>query len=125
VWPARSVGGPPTTLPRELLGYADLNADGYINQADIDLLADAILGLPIATQPRPLTSEPASGASEVGVTVRPRVYFPKPIIPATLNSNNFYASFAGGKLPARIVPAGDGRFAWLFFETNMPNASQI
>ncbi len=112
-------------LAPPLRGYADVNGDGYINQADADMLADAILGIPITAQPKALIAEPASGASEVGVTVRPRVYFPKPIIPATLNSNNFYASFAGQKLPAHIVPANDGTFAWLFFETNMPNASQI
>lgn len=89
--PASSTG----ILPVELRGYADVTGDGTIDQRDIDMLADAILGIPIPTRPRPIISEPASGASEVGVTVRPRVYFPKPIIPATLNSNNFYASFAG------------------------------
>src|SRR6266850_1222830 len=112
-------------LSRELLGYADVNGDGYINDADVDMLADAILGIPITTRPRPIVAEPGSGASEVGVTVRPKVIFPKRIIPSTLNSNNFYASFAGRKLPARIVPANDGSFAWLFFETSMPSASQI
>ncbi len=123
------VGVPPAgssgILPVGLRGYADVNGDGYLNQADVDMLAAAILGTPISTRPKPLLAEPGSGASEVGVTVRPRVYFPKPIIPATLNSNNFYASFAGRKLPARIVTANDGTFAWLFFVTNMPNASQV
>jgi len=95
------------------------------DQRDVDMLAQAILGTPITTQPRPILAEPASGASEVGVTVRPRVYFPKPITPSTLNSNNFYASFAGRKLPARIVPANDGTFAWLFLDPSMPSASQI
>jgi len=61
----------------------------------------------------------------VGVTVRPKATFPIPVITATLNSNNFYASFAGKKLPAAIVPANDGTFAWLFFDPPMPNASQI
>ena len=113
------------TLALPLRGYADLTGDGYINQADVDLLANAILGIPITTVLRPLIAEPSSGASEVGVTVRPRVYFPKPILPGTLNSNNFYASFAGRKLPARIVPANDGTFAWLFLDPPMPSASQI
>jgi len=123
---AQSAGSPTNDLlPRLLLGYADVNGDGYLNEKDVDRLADAILGIAITTQPKPLVSEPASGSSEVGVTVRPKVIFPKPIMPSTLNSNNFYASFAGRKLPARIVPANDGSFAWLFFETNMPNACQV
>ena len=114
-----------TPLANNLRGYADVNGDGYLNHADVTVMENAILGLPITTVPRLLLAEPGGGASEVGVTVRPRVYFPKPIVPATLNSNNFFASFAGRKLPARIVPANDGTFAWLFFETNMPNASQV
>src|SRR5262249_17454539 len=112
-------------LPVPLLGFADVNGDGRIDRADVDLLADGVLGLPILTQPRPLLAEPASGSSEGGVPVRPRVYFPKPIIPATLTADHFYASFAGQKLPARIVPATDGTFAWLFLETNMPSSAQI
>src|SRR6266446_10801607 len=64
VAPAGSTG----ILPVELRGYADVNGDGYINQADVDILADAILGIPITTQPKALIAEPASGASEVGVT---------------------------------------------------------
>jgi hypothetical protein len=95
-------------LPVELRGYADFNGDGVIDRTDAELLADAILGLPVITQPRSFSSEPAAGASEVGVTVRPRVYFPKPIVPATLNGNNLYASALGQKLPARIVPSTDG-----------------
>src|SRR5262249_6388215 len=66
-------------LPASLRGYADVTGDGYINQADVDMLANAILGIPIPTRPRPIVSEPAGGASEVGVTVHPRVFFPKPI----------------------------------------------
>src|SRR5437868_13799261 len=67
------------TLAPELRGYADVNGDGYLNAADVDMLVDAILGVPITTKPKPLIAEPASGPSTVGVTVRPRVYFPKPI----------------------------------------------
>src|SRR5213075_835469 len=44
---------------------------------------------------------------------------------STLNSSNFYLSFAGSKLPATIVPAHDGTFAWLFPTQNLPGASLI
>jgi len=112
-------------LPPELLAYADVNEDGYINDADVTMLADAILGIPPPINTRPVTIEPASGSQDVGVTVRPKVSFPRPIDVATINSNNFFASFAGNRLPATIVPASNGTLAWLFFHQPMPNASQI
>ncbi len=88
-------------------------------------LRDAILGTPIPVNTRPVALEPATGSSEVGVTVRPKAIFPKPIDIATLNSNNFYATFAGRRLAATITPANNGTFAWLFFHEPMPNASQV
>ncbi len=68
---------------------------------------------------------PTAGASEVGVTVRPQVFFSKTVDPATLNANNFFAKGPDGqKLPATIVPANDATFAWLFFAAPMAGASQ-
>ena len=117
-----------TSLLSPLLApYADINQDGVVAQADIDLLAQAVLGL-YALPPLPAKAvrlEPSAGASEVGVMVRPKVTFQKPVITASLNSNNFYATFAGQKLPAVITPANDGTFAWLFFASPMPSASQL
>lgn len=86
-------------------------------------MANLILEIPIPS--KSVAFEPANGSSEVGVTVRPKATFPRPVDVSTLNSNNFYASFAGRKLPARIVPAPNGTFAWLFFDPPMPNASQV
>ena len=103
--------------------FADLNGDSFVNETDIDLLADLILGLPLPT--KPVSLEPANGASEVGVTDRPKVIFPRPVDVSTLNSNNFFASFSGQRLRATIVPANNGTFAWLFFDPPMANASQI
>jgi hypothetical protein len=112
-----------TLLAATNLPLADVNGDGLIDQSDVDALASLILGIPIP--PAPVTLDPAHGASEVGVTVRPKAVFPRPVNVSTLNSNNFYASFAGTKLPATIVPASNGKFAWLFFNPPMPNASQV
>ncbi len=78
-------------LDPQLRGYADVNGDGYVNQADVAMLADAILGIPITSQPRPIIPEPSPGASEVASPCALKVTFPKPIIPPTLNLNNFYA----------------------------------
>src|ERR1044072_1463302 len=37
-------------LPLQLRGYADVTGDGRLDQSDIDLLADAVLGIPLATR---------------------------------------------------------------------------
>ncbi len=69
---------------------------------------------------------PASFASEVGSTFRPQVFFSRPVDPTSLNAANFYATdTTGAKLPATIVPAQDGSFAWLFFPNPMPGASTV
>lgn len=80
---------------------------------------------PTPFRPLFVALEPATGSCDVGVTVRPKAMFPKPIDLATLNSNNFYATFAGRRLAATITPANSGTFAWLFFHEPMPNASQV
>ena len=64
---------------------------------------------------------PTAGASEVGVTVRPQVFFSKAVEPATLNAKGP----DGQKLPATILPANDATFAWLFFTAPMPGASLV
>ncbi len=69
---------------------------------------------------------PLDGAEDVGSTFRPQVVFSRPVDPASLNADNFFATGPNGaKLPANIVPAADGRFAWLFFADPMPGGSRI
>jgi hypothetical protein len=68
---------------------------------------------------------PLDGATEVGVSYRPQIFFSQPVNPATLTTNNFYASFGGQPMPANIVPANDGSFAWLFFKQPMPSGARV
>jgi hypothetical protein len=68
---------------------------------------------------------PADGAVDVGVTFKPKVTFSKPVDPASLNDSNLFLSFSGQKLPARIVPANDGTFAWLFPQAPLPGATRL
>ena len=69
---------------------------------------------------------PLNGAVDVGTTYRPQVFFSRPVVPSSLTSANFYATGPSGvKLPAKIVPSGDGSFAWLFFTQPMPSSSRI
>ncbi len=68
---------------------------------------------------------PLDGATEVGVTVRPQVFFSEPVDATTLSADNFFAEAAGVDLGASIVPANDGSFAWLFFKQSMPGDTRV
>ncbi len=69
---------------------------------------------------------PLPGSRDVGSTFRPQVFFSRPVNPASLNSTNFFATdTTGATIPATIVPAQDGTFAWLFFNEPLPGASTI
>lgn len=112
-------------LSPELALRADVNEDGVVDDRDIDLVVAAILGQPIPQQIAKVSFEPATASQEVGVTVRPKAIFPKAVNVATLNSNNFFATQGGRRLPATIRPSDSGSFAWLFFHEPMPNAATI
>ena len=69
---------------------------------------------------------PVDGSDEIGTTYRPQVYFTRAVETSTLNANNFYATnSAGQKIPATIVPAMDGSFAWLFFDSPLPGGATV
>lgn len=68
---------------------------------------------------------PLDGATEVGVTFRPQVFFSEPVNPTTLTSGNFFGSAAGTPVEANIVPANDGTFAWLFFKQALPGGTRV
>ena len=79
------------------------------------------LGLPVLPQFNVTSFTPTAMSEDVGVTFRPQVYFSRPVDPASLNANNFYATdTTGAKVGATIVPASDGSFAWLFFTQPLP-----
>ena len=80
-----------------------------------------------ATIPFAVTSvTPGGGATDVGTTVRPKVLFSRPVRVSSLKAENFFATDSAGiKLSANIVPAQDGSFAWLFFQSPMPGGSTI
>ncbi|HQU41646.1 MAG TPA: Ig-like domain-containing protein, partial [Pirellulales bacterium] len=86
------------------------------------------LGFSLASAiPLSLTNfTPQIGSGDVGVTYRPQVFFSRAIDTSTLTAADFYATdTTGAVVPATIVPAGDGTFAWLFFTNPMPGASTI
>jgi hypothetical protein len=61
------------------------------------------------------TATPADATIDVGTTFRPQVFFSRPVNATTLNANNFFATGPdGAKLPATIVPGGEGNFCMAF-----------
>ena len=68
----------------------------------------------------------ADGAVDVGTTQRPQVMFSRAVNAATLTPASFYATGADGTvLSTTIVPATDGSFAWLFFNSPMPGGAHV
>ncbi|WP_413925129.1 Ig-like domain-containing protein [Candidatus Accumulibacter phosphatis] len=116
----------------EALTYGDLDvgshalvltardAAGNLATLTRTLVVDALAPLTVTS----LT--PTDGSDDVGVTVRPQVRFSRAVDAATLTAESFFATGPDGStLAATIVPANDGTFAWLFFTTPMPGASQV
>ncbi len=96
------------------------DAAGLVASHQISVVLNAPIPFSIASV------SPAAGSIDVGSTVRPQVFFTRPVNPTTLSQNNLYLTGPNGqKLPARIVPASDGSFAWLFLEQPMPGGSRI
>ena len=65
------------------------------------------LTLPTAIPLTVTSVTPSAGSSDVGVTVRPKVTFSRPIDTTTLNSSNFYATDTTGNEAARHDRAVD------------------
>jgi hypothetical protein len=72
------------------------------------------------------------GASDVGVTYRPKVTFSRPVDPATFTSSSFYATdgtyatdASATKVAANILPTADNTAAYLLFTNPLPGASTI
>jgi hypothetical protein len=102
------------------LVLAAKDAAGNAAQSSLEFSMAAAIPLTVSS------FTPADGSSDVGVTIRPEVFFSRPIDVSTLNSGNFFATDPSGNvLHTNIVPAVDGTFAWLFFTSPVPGASTI
>lgn len=111
------------TTPSFTLDLQVTDAGGLSDTAKITInLNDVNEGIQPFTL---IATNPLSGATEVGTTFRPQIFFSEPVDTSTLNNNNFFASLSDQKIAATIVPANDGAFAWLFFNNPMPDASVI
>ena len=109
---------------------ADVDLNGENDLVDLSLTGINFRGT--SPQEAPLNElatvsahTPLDGGVNVGVTVRPQVFFTKPVVPFSVDTGNLYATFGGQRLPAAVVPANEGGFAWLFLQEPMPDSSRV
>jgi len=111
-------------LSNEMAVFADVNQDGTVNNLDVDMVVDAILGLadlPAFPLARILDTSPANGETGVAVTRETIIRFTQPLSDDTLiTTTNLYATFAGRKLLSRVDLSSDRRKVTLFYLENLP-----
>ena len=108
--------------------YLDLDDNGVIDQADIQLLQNAILGLnalPSLPTLHITEASPANGEELVSPARTVILRFDREIEPATLNATNFYLIANGARLPGRIEVSSTRRFATFFPSNNFPASTEI
>ena len=116
-------------LPNELAVFADVNQDGLVNQTDVDLIADAIVGfsalpeVPLATIHE---SSPSHGDTGVAITRETVFRFTQPLAANTLlTTASLYAEFGGRKLLSRCELSSDRKTATLFYLENLPGSARV
>jgi hypothetical protein len=116
-------------LPPELRPLADLDGDGAIAPADVDLFLAEILGV---NEPRDLPlstlrfTSPETGRRGVAVTRETIVHFTIPLAPdSLLDIGHFHAEFGGQRILSRVELAGDRAKATLFHLEPLPANARI
>lgn len=116
-------------LSSNLVLFADLNQDGFVNQADADQLAHAIAAgesLPDLPRARIRDSSPQDGESNVALTRETILHLTQPlatdqiVLPGSL-----YAEAQGRRLLARGEISTDRRTLTLFYQENLPPNAQV
>ena len=108
------------TIGAHTLTVSALDAAGNSSSATIDFTLDELIPFTIQNV------TPTPGSVDVGSTFRAQIFFTRAVDTVTLNQFNFHARTASGAIiPANIVPAADGSFAWLFFTNPLPGGSTI
>jgi hypothetical protein len=116
-------------LSTNLVPFADINQDGYVNDLDVSFLADAILGfrsLPLLPLTTVRQTSPANNESGVAVIRETILYFSAPLsVSAVIGTNQLYAVSGGRRLLTRIELATDRRKASLFYLEPLPGSSRV
>jgi len=118
-----------TYLSSQLTFFADMNQDGSVNQTDIALLSDVILGVapfvdfPLATIRQ---TSPAAGEQNVAVTRETIFRFSQPLATNTfLGPQHIYAAFGGRRLLSRVELSSDHLTVTLFYLENLPGSARV
>ncbi|HKQ39599.1 MAG TPA: Ig-like domain-containing protein, partial [Verrucomicrobiae bacterium] len=116
-------------LPNDLAVFADVNQDGLVNQTDVDLIADAIVGfstLPEVPLAAIYESSPSQGDTGVAITRETVFRFTQPLAANTLlTTSNLYAEFGGRRLLSRCELSSDRKTATLFYLENLPGSARV
>ncbi|NBD38757.1 MAG: hypothetical protein GVY10_09325, partial [Verrucomicrobia bacterium] len=109
--------------------FADVNEDGSLDRQDVDKLIEVILERDsIASIPllRPSGSSPIAGEAGVALTRETVVRFSLPLgDTVVLDTNDFYATFAGEKILSRVEISSDRMKASLFYLENLPDSARV
>lgn len=108
--------------------FADLNKDGFINDADRDELIKEILQtrtpetLPLASV---RFTSPFAGESNIALTRETILQFTIPLsLGATLDTTRFHADFGGVKILSRVELSADRKKATLFYLEPLPASAR-
>ncbi|MFO1497585.1 MAG: dockerin type I domain-containing protein [Verrucomicrobiota bacterium] len=116
-------------LATNLSFYADLNQDGFVNQADGTILANIVLGLqPLSDFPftHVRDTSPENGESDVALTRETILRFTAPLASdLVLDKDTLYAEANGRRLLSRIEVSTDRRTMTLFYLENLPSNAAV
>ena len=109
--------------------FADVNSDGLLNEADVELLVDLVLEKTTLTDvpfARPLETSPGHGEDHVALTREAVVRFSLPLAPTvTLSTDDFSASFGGRRILSRVEISSDRLKVTLFPLEQLPASARI
>jgi RHS repeat-associated protein len=117
-------------LSNEGAVFADVNQDGVVNELDVNLVVDAIMGvstLPDFVLTQVLDTSPVAGEAQVSVTRETTIRFTQPLATNTvLTTASFFAEFGGRKIGSRAELSPDRRKATLFYsQERLPGNARI
>lgn len=116
-------------LDPTLQPYADLDHDGVINDADVALLRDAVLGiteLPGLDYARVRDTSPAHGEANVSVNRETVFFLTQPLaVDAAVGLNQFFATFGGRRILSRTQVSSDRQTLTLFYLEPLPPSARL
>ena len=118
-----------SVLTPEAQLYADVNQDGLVTDADIEAIANVIMGLTgLQTLPtaKILSTSPGTGEGNVSLTRETIARFSQPLASTNIVTTNcMYAEFGGRRILSRLELAQDRRALTLFYLEPLPSSARV